>query len=79
LPIQHLKTYLEVAKAGSLAEISEKRFVQFSEIWVLAPSFFYYISTMKLSEAGGCLNEFENLVGTHFIQYWVLDVFLGSF
>jgi hypothetical protein len=45
---------------------------------VHAQSFFYHISTMKIFEAGGCLNEFENLAGTHSIQYWVLDVFLGS-
>jgi hypothetical protein len=30
-------------------------------------SFFYHISTMKIFEAGGCLNEFENLAGTHSI------------
>jgi hypothetical protein len=32
-PIQHLKTYLEAAKAERLVEISEKRFAQFSEMW----------------------------------------------
>ena len=32
----------------------------------------------RLSEKGGCQNEFENLAGTHDIQHWVLDVFLGS-
>jgi hypothetical protein len=31
-----------------------------------------------LSEKGGCRNEFESLAGTHNIQHWVLDVFLGS-
>jgi hypothetical protein len=69
LAIQHLKTYLEAAKAESLVEISKKRFAQFSETRVNAQSFFYYISTMKIFEAGGCLNEFENLAGTHSFQY----------
>ena len=41
-------------------------------------SFFYHIALMKLSETGGCQNEFESLAGTHHIQHRVLDVFLGS-